>query len=171
MPAEAVVLVICSASVLTLMSGVAWLVNCRQQRGRRRQGRRQRGRRTWSLAALRDKVTNRQAAWWLGGLLLVILAGWWAADWRNGQATPDENSREFVQGIAGEGGTGEVVAFDAAIDPATRQKLLAERWQRGLPLLALIGLVVAAWVGLAHSGWLEQHHRRKIAVGRTQDRV
>lgn len=163
MPVEAVVLVICSASVITLMSGVAWLVNRRQQHGRRRQGRR-----TWSLLKLRHKVASRQAAWSLGGLLLVMLAGWWAADWRNGQAPSDENIGELAQGIAGEGGAAEVVAFDAAIDPAARQKLLAERWQRGLPLLALIGLVVAAWVGLAHSGWLDRHHRRKIAVGRTQ---
>ncbi len=166
MPIEAVVLVLCSATALTVISGVAWLVNRRQTRGRRRG-------RTWSLATLRRWATSRQAAWSLGGLLLMILAGWWAAAWLKQQAPPAEQAIELAQGIAGEGGAGgagEVAAFDAAIDPAARQKLLAERWQRGLPLLAVIGLVVAAWVALAHSGILDQHQRRRIAAGSAHDK-
>ncbi|HEX5445611.1 MAG TPA: hypothetical protein VFW87_17420 [Pirellulales bacterium] len=162
MPIEAVVLVLCSATALTLISGVAWLVNRRQTRGRHRG-------RAWSLATLRRWATSRQAAWSLGGLLLLILAGWWAADWLNQQSPPGEEAVELAQGIPGKGGAGEVAAFDAAIDPAARQKLLAERWQRGLPLLAVIGLVVAAWVALAHSGILDQQQRRKIAAGSAQD--
>lgn len=163
MPVEAIVLVACSGTALALISGVAWLVNRRQQRGRPRQ-------RTWSLKAVRRWATSRQAVGALGGLVIAILVCWWAAAWLGHERLPGEDANELVQSADGEGGSGEVAAFDAAIDPAARQKMLAERWQRGLPLLAVIGLAVAAWVGVAHSGMLDRHHRKgdtARAQGRT----
>ncbi|HEX7446395.1 MAG TPA: hypothetical protein VF306_02555 [Pirellulales bacterium] len=161
MPTEAILLMVCSATALTLISGVAWLVNRRQTRGRRRAS-------AWSLAALRHRATSRQAVWSLGGVLLAVCAVWWATHWHNRQTPADGEKTELTQGVAGEGGNGEVVAFDASIDPAARQKMLAERWQRGLPLLAIIGLAVAAWVGLAHSGLLEQRQRSRVHSVRTR---
>ena len=163
MPTEAIWLMVCSATALTLISGVAWLVNRRPTRGRRRAS-------TWSLTALRRWAASRQAAWSLGSVLLAILAVWWAADWLHHQTAAEDERIELAQTIAGTGGEGAVVAFEAAIDPAARQKLLAERWQRGLPLLAVIGLAVAAWVGLAHSGFLEQRQRSRVTAARTQGR-
>lgn len=148
--AETALLVLCSAIALALVTGVVWLVRRRTKRGRHRGLR---------LVAIRRWLTPRRLALAGGGLFMMAATGWWVVDWLHASA-PATDHQLSVAAVATEDLDGaEWVEVDAALDAAGRQKLAEERWRRGLPLLVVIGLLVAGWVALAHSGLLDAGHR------------
>ncbi|HJT34138.1 MAG TPA: hypothetical protein VJ783_18975 [Pirellulales bacterium] len=149
--AETALLVLCSAIALALVTGVVWIVRRRTKRGRRR--------RALRLVAIRHWLTPRRLALASGGLFMIAATGWWVVDWLHASA-PATDHQLSVAAVAMEDLDGaEWVEVESALDAAGRQKIADERWRRGLPLLVVIGLLVAGWVALAHSGLLDAGHR------------
>lgn len=149
--AETALLALCSAVAIALVTGTIWLVRRRPRRGRRHRGLR--------LVAIRRWLTPRRLALASGGLFLIAATGWWVVDWLHASA-PATDHQLSVAAVATEDLEGaEWVEVDAALDPAAPQKLADERWRRGLPLLVVIGMLVAGWVVLAHSGILDSAQR------------
>lgn len=149
--AETALLALCSAIAIALVTGTIWLVHRRPRRGRRH--------RALRLVAIRRWLTPRRLALTGGGLFMIAATGWWVVDWLHASA-PATDHQLSVAAVATEDLDGaEWVEVEAAIDAAGRQKLADERWRRGLPLLGVIGLLVAGWVALAHSEVLESGQR------------
>lgn len=159
--AEAALLVFCSVIAVPLVASVVWFLRRGALRGRRR--------RTWRLAALRRWFTPRRLAVAGGGLFLLAITGWWVVDWLHVESPSTSGYAEVVDTAADLDGV-EWVEVDGAADPAARQKLVSERWRRGLPLLGAIGLLVAGWVALAHLGVLDPQQHRRVATARVKDR-
>lgn len=148
--AETALLVLCSAIALALVTGVVWLVRRGPKRGRRR--------RALRFVAIRHWLTPRRLALTGGGLFMVVATGWWLLDWLHAGSPAADHQLSVAVATEDLDGA-EWVEVDAALDAAGRQKLADERWRRGLPLLVVIGLLVAGWVALAHSGLLDSGQR------------
>lgn len=149
--AESALLVLGGVIAIVLVGGVVWLVRRGRLLGRQRGG--------WRLPAFGRWATPRRLALTGGGLFLVAATGWWVVDWLHADA-PSIDDQFQVANLAADNLDGaEWVEVEGALDPAARQKLVSERWRRGLPILVFIGLLVAGWVALAHSGLLDSGRR------------
>lgn len=156
--AESALLVLGGVIAIVLVGGVVWLVRRGQRRRRRHRG--------WRFAAFGRWLTPRRLALTGGGLFLVGATGWSVINWLHADA-PSIDDQLQVADLATDNLDGaEWVEVDGALDPAARQKLVSERWRRGLPILLVIGLLVAGWVALAHSGLLDSGQRGASVAAR-----